>query len=42
MDREKFSKSIMIAEGSSYLSLSDLIIVEDTMTKFAYNQSILL
>ena len=39
---EKFPKSLMLAGGISYYGLSDLIIVEGTMTEFAYGQAILL
>ena len=42
MEREKFPKSIMLAEGISYYGLSDLMVVEGTMNEFAYAQEILL
>ena len=41
-EEEKFPKSIMLAGGISYYGLSDLMIVEGTMTEFAYSQAILL
>ena len=41
-EEEKFPKSLMLAGGISYYGLSDLIIVEGTMTEFAYGQAILL
>ena len=41
-EEEKFPKSIMLAGGISYYGLSDLMIVEGTMTEFAYAQAILL
>ena len=41
-EEEKFPKSIMLAGGISYYGLSDLMVVEGTMTEFAYAQAILL
>ena len=38
---DKFPKKILIAGGISYYGLSDLIIVEGTMTDFAYGQTLL-
>ena len=35
-DAEKLTKKILIAGGISFYGLSDLIIVEGTMTDFAY------
>ena len=40
-EAEKYPKQILIAGGISYYSLSDLIIVEGTMTDFAYGQNLL-
>ena len=40
-DAEKFPKKILIAGGISFYGLSDLIIVEGTMTDFAYGQTLL-
>ena len=40
-EAEKYPKQILIAEGISYYGLSDLIIVEGTMTDFAYGQTLL-
>ena len=37
----KISKKILIAGGTSFYGLSDLIIVEGTMTDFAYGQTLL-
>jgi len=38
---ENFPKKILIAGGISYYGLSDLIIVEETMTDFTYGQTLL-
>ena len=38
---DKFPKKILIAGGISYYGLSDLIVVEGTMTDFAYSQTLL-
>ena len=38
---DKYPKQILIAGGISYYVLSDLIIVEGTMTDFAYGQTLL-
>ena len=38
---DKFPKKILIAGGISYYGLRDLIIVEGTMTDFAYGQTLL-
>ena len=38
---EKYPKKILIAGGISFYGLSDLIIVEGTMTDFAYGQTLL-
>ena len=40
-EAEKYPKQILIAGGISYYGLSDLIIVEGTMTDFAYGQTLL-
>ena len=40
-DAEKFPKKILIAGEISFYGLSDLIIVEGTMTDFAYGQTLL-
>ena len=40
-DAEKYPKKILIAGGISFYGLSDLIIVEGTMTDFAYGQALL-
>ena len=40
-EANKYPKKILIAGGISFYSLSDLIIVEGTMTDFAYGQTLL-
>ena len=40
-EAEKYPKQILISGGISYYGLSDLIIVEETMTDFAYGQTLL-
>ena len=41
-EKEKFPKSVQLADGNSYYDLNDLMILEGTMTEFAYAQAILL
>ena len=40
-EADKFPKKILIAGGISYYGLSNLIIVEGTMTDFSYGQTLL-
>ena len=40
-EADKYPKQILIAGGISFYGLSDLIIVEGTMTDFAYGQTLL-
>lgn len=39
---KKFEKSLMIAGGSSFYGLSDLILCEGTLNEFSYGQALII